>query len=988
MSSLQIWKSGTSVNVRDADGTVDVSNISANTDITFPGTGLIGHAGGKATTVDTSALLAPYLTAALAETTYVPRAGGTMTGNLVVPEVLIGGLDGPRINRSGSLIRFRNNANTDDASISALGVSARGVLSIGAVGAEGSLFGGANRIEQRNGTNPQTFLVNNTWTDGSNFERGHFRWVSNVLQIGTEKAGTGSARPLTLQTDGVNRVTIAATGNITVSQSLTAIGDVVATNLAASGIVLLADGTNANPSLTFTNDQDTGLVRLGNGILGWSIDGSNRQRWDTAEVRYGSGMALSWSSSTAPSAASADVRLSRNAAGVLQVGTTANNALGSMILANLTAGEATFSGINANGNASSVAIQMQSGQAIRSVGGFFVDFATLGTGDFHVRGGSGFASRLLVANNGNTDCSPDQDVRFRFGRAVLQSAIADNLYLSHFDHATTTGYAVRQQPAGGTVINSASGQLLQLAIGNVTTVAMNDTQFIIGNNPAIHSSIFGFDGAATTAPINAGRGLGIYGRNTLANGVLVAIGGEPLSHTTGSSELLRVTNAFNPTSGNANHTFIRIVPSINQTGGATGVTRGVSVEPSALTAADWRSFDTNVNSGFAYHSSGTAPSRFGGNIFIGNASITPVARLQIRGAGATSATSSLIVEDSTGQNWLSARDDRIFNISGTQSWNNGANISPSAGADTVATGFLCGLRFRSVLNLADPLSEFFFRNVNGNRSFTSSLGSLMEFSGGFAPTSGTGTYAIARFTGTINQTGGANGITQGVLIAPNIVAAADWRSFDTNVNTGFAYHSSGTAPSRLGGNLTIETDVVSNAAYTASTPTAGTNRQIHYRFMRTSADFLASLTAAWRGGTASNRVNLEFYAGGDSSNPPMTVRGSANSSFVALGSNYQLVWADTTNSSTGTANLGIQRAGDGIMLLMANNEFRFQNLGATSWTPMQCGHITSSFQSLSTDPTTIDLPSGFHRRIKNTTSGEVRDWVNDGGVMKKSPAYT
>lgn len=52
------------------------------------------------------------------------------------------------------------------------------------------------------------------------------------------------------------------------------------------------------------------------------------------------------------------------------------------------------------------------------------------------------------------------------------------------------------------------------------------------------------------------------------------------------------------------------------------------------------------------------------------------------------------------------------------------------------------------------------------------------------------------------------------------------------------------------------------------------------------------------------------------------------------------------------------------------------------------GFITSAFQSLSADPSTIDIPSGSNRIVKNTTSGEVRDWVNDGGIMKKSPAYT
>ncbi|XZE35425.1 hypothetical protein SH501x_000916 [Pirellulaceae bacterium SH501] len=51
------------------------------------------------------------------------------------------------------------------------------------------------------------------------------------------------------------------------------------------------------------------------------------------------------------------------------------------------------------------------------------------------------------------------------------------------------------------------------------------------------------------------------------------------------------------------------------------------------------------------------------------------------------------------------------------------------------------------------------------------------------------------------------------------------------------------------------------------------------------------------------------------------------------------------------------------------------------------GYVTSAFQSLSVDPSTLDIPSGLERLIKNTTSGEIRRFVNDGGTIKKSPAY-
>jgi hypothetical protein len=77
----------------------------------------------------------------------------------------------------------------------------------------------AQTLAQRNGTNAQTFRIYNTFTDASNYERGKFEWASNVLRIGTEKAGTGTARALEFQTDGTTRLTISAGGNILVGNN-------------------------------------------------------------------------------------------------------------------------------------------------------------------------------------------------------------------------------------------------------------------------------------------------------------------------------------------------------------------------------------------------------------------------------------------------------------------------------------------------------------------------------------------------------------------------------------------------------------------------------------------------------------------------------------------------------------------------------------------------------------------------------------------------
>lgn len=56
----------------------------------------------------------------------------------------------------------------------------------------------ASVLAQRNGTNAQTFRLYNTYTDASNYERGVVGWSGNAFVIGTQAAGTGTQREITL----------------------------------------------------------------------------------------------------------------------------------------------------------------------------------------------------------------------------------------------------------------------------------------------------------------------------------------------------------------------------------------------------------------------------------------------------------------------------------------------------------------------------------------------------------------------------------------------------------------------------------------------------------------------------------------------------------------------------------------------------------------------------------------------------------------------
>lgn len=73
--------------------------------------------------------------------------------------------------------------------------------------------GASDVLALRRGTNAQSLRVYNTFTDASNYERGEFRWSSNVLQIGTFFTGSGASRALQFVVGNTSVFNIATTGH-------------------------------------------------------------------------------------------------------------------------------------------------------------------------------------------------------------------------------------------------------------------------------------------------------------------------------------------------------------------------------------------------------------------------------------------------------------------------------------------------------------------------------------------------------------------------------------------------------------------------------------------------------------------------------------------------------------------------------------------------------------------------------------------------------
>jgi len=210
----------------------------------------------------------------------------------------------------------------------------------------------------------------------------------------------------------------------------------------------------------------------------------------------------------------------------------------------------------------------------------------------------------------------------------------------------------------------------------------------------------------------------------------------------------------------------------------------------------------SVGSTYASDSGSTNTVRIEGNTSIGT--LTSPARLAVRGSGATSATTTLLIQNSNNSASLVVLDNGFVGI-GTGSATYPLEVSGSARVNgTLQTNYLSFrtadsltaiyptddgfnpaingnlLRFQSN-TLAVARYGYNFRNATGTRSWTSGTGGDIVIASIYAPTSGTGIFNTLFLETTINQTGGANGITRGLHVSPTLTAAADFRAIENTI---------------------------------------------------------------------------------------------------------------------------------------------------------------------------------------------------------------
>lgn len=120
----------------------------------------------------------------------------------------------PRFRRSGSNLDVVSN---DEISFLTLRVGAIHLLSDVIL-----VRDNADILALQRATNPQAFRIYNTFTNSVNYERGKIAWESNVLRIGTENLGTGSARAIEFTVNANTWLTIASNGIVSTTAGIIA----------------------------------------------------------------------------------------------------------------------------------------------------------------------------------------------------------------------------------------------------------------------------------------------------------------------------------------------------------------------------------------------------------------------------------------------------------------------------------------------------------------------------------------------------------------------------------------------------------------------------------------------------------------------------------------------------------------------------------------------------------------------------------------------
>lgn len=341
-------------------------------------------------------------------------------------------------------------------------------------------------------------------------------------------------------------------------------------------------------------------------------------------------------------------------------------------------------------------------------------------------------------------------------------------------HMFSSGTAIHRIEALNAVIDLAGASTSQLWFTNGGLIRTSITNFIIEQSSAM-GAVGSYDWIRFYNPNNA--------------------------QITGTGNGVVINNAFVPTSGTAIHNQFVINGTIDQTGGANGITRSIYINSVLTSAADHRALEINNSTGNSLKivnsvSGATAHSTIDIST-TWNTSGNPTAIFANIVNTASGATAKLVdiqqdnisrffIEKNAGVIQLASTGIRLQGVGGTY-----AGISLAGGSiipDTIHGGQSVNFTISGIPN---PIIYTFNNPVNNPTSGDWTGVYLSTPAGGaFDPTSGNANWTMLLISQGVNQTGTASGITRSIHIDPVITSVVDYRAIEISNNTGYGIYQS------------------------------------------------------------------------------------------------------------------------------------------------------------------------------------------------------
>ncbi|MDZ7785828.1 MAG: tail fiber domain-containing protein [Candidatus Saccharibacteria bacterium] len=172
-----------------------------------------------------------------------------------------------------------------------------------------------------------------------------------------------------------------------------------------------------------------------------------------------------------------------------------------------------------------------------------------------------------------------------------------------------------------------------------------------------------------------------------------------------------------------------------------------------------------------------------------------------------------------GQNTIPSGAYSIYNSSSDGNYLQGntaiGTTSTTAKLGVTGTSSQPAAIFTSSGAITGPNDAVVISSALARNSTTSTYQGALSIESAIVPESSSSNISFIDINGSVNQTGGANGITNGVLIRPTLTAATDFRAINLQNNAGYGIYQAGaSATNYFAGNTSIGTNDATNARLT------------------------------------------------------------------------------------------------------------------------------------------------------------------------------